>query len=106
MGLRLLSGLLLLSGLALAGCSGGGATVDVGIHGFAFDPAQVNVASDGRVSFMNHEAAVHTATADDGSFDSGDLSEGEEYTTPTLSAGTHAYHCAKHPSMRGTIVVA
>ena len=92
---------------ALAGCSddGGAAKVEVGIHGFAFDPATLNVDAGSTVVFTNHESSVHTATADDGSFDSGDLDEGESYEVH-LDPGTYRYHCTRHTSMRGTLVVA
>ena len=103
---RLLAAASFLLLTALAGCSDDvGASAEVGIHGFAYDPAQVSVAAKGSVLFVNHESTVHTVTANDGSFDSGDMGEGEEFRTPKLAAGTHAYHCAKHASMRGTIVV-
>ena len=91
--------------VGLAGCSGGGgATTEVGIHGFAFDPASVTISSDESVTFVNHESTVHTATADGGAFDSGNLDEGEEYEVE-LPAGSYPYHCTLHPNMRGTIVV-
>ena|SRR5688572_27040792 len=103
---RLLAAASFLLLTALAGCSGGGgATADVGIHGFAFDPASLDVDSGTTVVFTNHEATVHTATADNGAFDTGNLDEGESYEVD-LDAGTYAYHCKLHASMRGTLVVA
>lgn len=102
---RLLAAASFLLLTALAGCSeGGGASVDVGIHGFAFDPASLDVASGTTVVFTNHESTVHTATADGGAFDSGNLDEGESYEVD-LDPGTYAFHCKLHASMRGTLVV-
>jgi plastocyanin len=107
MALRVLASLSALLLFAMAGCSGdGGAEADVGIHGFAFDPASLNVDSGTTVVFTNHETAVHTATADNGAFDSGDLEQGESYDVPDLDPGTYPYHCARHSSMHGTLVVA
>lgn len=104
MAVRLLVASAALLVLSLAGCSDSGASADVGIHGFAFDPASLTVAKGDTVVFTNHEAAVHTATADGGAFDTGNLDEGEDYSVK-LDPGTYAYHCAKHPQMRGTLVV-
>jgi plastocyanin len=47
----------------------------------------------------------HTATADDGSFDSTTLSSGRTYSHTFEAPGTFAYHCEIHPSMHGTVVV-
>ena len=47
----------------------------------------------------------HTATADDGGFDSTTLAAGKTYSHRFDSAGTFKYHCAIHPEMHGTLVV-
>jgi plastocyanin len=47
----------------------------------------------------------HTATSDDDVFDSGSMSEGDEFSFTFEEAGTYAYFCQVHPTMRGTIVV-
>jgi plastocyanin len=47
----------------------------------------------------------HSATAGDGSFDSGVLSPGATFTRTFDEAGTFAYGCVIHPTMTGTIVV-
>jgi plastocyanin len=44
-------------------------------------------------------------TADDGAFDAGRLSNGQEFTFTFEQAGTYAYHCNIHRSMTGTITV-
>lgn len=94
--------------VALAGCSdsGGGGShghTEVAIHNFQFDPAQAT-AEGGMVVFVNHDSAPHTATADDGAFDTGNLDQDEEYEVD-LPSGTYAYHCKLHAQMRGTITV-
>ncbi len=50
----------------------------------------------------------HTATADDGSWDSGNLNAGQDFTTPAITQpGTISYKCTYHASlgMVGKIVV-
>ncbi len=75
------------------------------IHGFAFDPPQLEVAVGTRVTWTNQDPAPHTVTADDGAFASAPLDPSASFSWTFEQAGTFAYHCAVHPSMQGTIVV-
>ncbi len=90
------------------GSSGGAGTTsgtEVTIKDFAFSPATLTVAVGDTVTWTNEDSATHTVTADDGSFDSGDLAQGDTFTQTFDTAGTYAYHCAMHPSMVAEIVV-
>lgn len=80
-----------------------GATVS--IVDFAFDPAQIDVAAGTTVTWTNNGSAPHTVTADDGSFDSGELAPGESFSFTFDTAGTFAYHCEIHPEMTAAVVV-
>src|SRR5690348_14808492 len=44
---------------------------------FAYDPDPVTVQAGGKVIWQNEDTAPHTATADDGSFDTGTLEKGK-----------------------------
>ena len=79
------------------------ATHTVTIQGFAFNPASLNVAVGDTVTFTNQDGAPHTATAGNGAFDTGRLNKGKSATVTIGAAGTHAYICKFHPSMKGTI---
>ena len=76
----------------------------VDIAGFAFSPGSVTVAVGDTVTWTNADAQNHTATADDGSWDTGTISSSPKSVT-FATAGTFAYHCKIHPSMTATIVV-
>ena len=76
----------------------------VAISKFKFVPATLEVAVGDTVTFTNEDSAPHTATANDGSFDTGRLAKGESGTVTIEAAGTFDYICALHPSMKGTIV--
>ena len=91
------------SAAAPVGSSGGGA---VAIIDFAFQPASIPVAKGTTVTWTNTGATAHTVTADDASFDSGNVDVGKTFTTTANTAGTIAYHCTIHPQMKATIVVA
>jgi plastocyanin len=77
--------------------------VDIDNH--AFDPAQLNIAPGTKVMFMNNDTEAHTATADNGLFDTGVLEPGDTSWVLFEGAGTVTYHCELHPDMKGSIVV-
>ncbi|MEO7802328.1 MAG: cupredoxin domain-containing protein [Ginsengibacter sp.] len=77
----------------------------VNIQGFAFAPGTLTVAKGTIVTFTNSDNASHTATADDGAFDTGTIAAGGNAKITFNTAGTFAYHCTFHGGMTGTIVV-
>ena len=77
----------------------------VPIQGFAFKPATVTVNVGDTVTWTNEDTAPHTATASDGSFDTGSLKKGASGSHTFSKAGSFAYICTIHPNMKGTVVV-
>ena len=75
----------------------------VTIKGMKFDPPALEVAAGDTITFTNEDGAPHTATADDGAFDTGRLNKGESATVTVSDSGEHAYKCLVHPSMKGTV---
>ena len=57
------------------------------------------------MTWLNQDSAPHTATAEDGSFDTGTLEEGKLKSETFKQAGTYAYICEIHPDMHGTVEV-
>ena len=88
-----------------AGGGGGGAGNAVAIANFAFAPTSVTVKAGDTVTWTNSDSAAHTVTADDGSFDSKNLANGATFSQTFASAGTFAYHCNIHPTMKATVIV-
>ena len=76
-------------------------TVD--IAGFAFKPATLRATVGSVITWRNSDAAPHTATARQ--FSSPQLGRGATFRHRFTRAGTYAYLCALHPSMRGSVVV-
>src|SRR5215213_10231188 len=79
---------------------------DVSVVDFAFEPGTLSVPVGATVTWTNTGSRPHTVTADDGSFDSGRLDPGEQFSQTFYQPGTYTYHCGFHPEMQGTIVVA
>ena len=77
----------------------------VSLINYAFSPTSLQVAAGTTVTWTNNDTAAHTVTADDGSFDSGNLAAGQTFTHTFTASGTVAYHCNYHPNMIATIVV-
>jgi plastocyanin len=82
-----------------------GMTTQVSIQDFFFSPANVSVPAGTTVTWVNEGSVPHTVTSDDGQFDSGVLMPGDSYTVKFNGQGTITYHCAIHPSMRGSVTV-
>src|SRR5215218_10058038 len=81
------------------------APVEVQVIDFAFEPGTITVPAGTTVTWTNTGSRPHTVTADDGSFDSGRLDPGEQFSQTFDQPGTFAYHCGFHPEMQGSIVV-
>ena len=75
------------------------------VRDFAFAPGSVTVDVGDTVTWTNEGPTPHTATADDGSFDTGVFEAGESRSHTFDQAGTFQYFCQPHPQMRGTVTV-
>ena len=89
------------------GNGGGNNTGDaISIKNFAFSSSSLSVAKGTTVTWTNNDAVTHTVTADDASFDSGNIAPGATFSHTFTTAGTVAYHCNIHTNMKANIVVA
>ena len=77
----------------------------VTIADFSFTPATITIHVGDTVTWTNHGPSAHTATADNGSFNTGMLQKGQSASHTFTTAGTVTYICSIHPFMHGTVVV-
>jgi plastocyanin len=78
----------------------------VAIIGFAFEPQQLEVPVGSIVHWTNEDSATHTATSEDGVWDTGSLSQGDTASFTFDEPGDYPYICDLHPSsMTGMIHV-
>lgn len=105
-GLKL--GLAALAGapVLLAGARAQAATHEVTIQRFKYLPADLTVAVGDTIIFTNLDGAPHTATAVDGSFDTGRLNRNKSGSVTITAAGTFPYICTFHRNMKGSITAA
>ena len=78
---------------AAAPAEGAGA---VAIANFAFDPADVEVAAGTTVTWTNDDGTPHRVKANDDSFDSEDMGQGDTFEHTFDAAGTFRLHL-RHP---------
>jgi len=67
--------------------------------------AVVFIGQNNTVTFVNEDSVIHTVTASDKSFDSGDIKAGGSWTYTFQTPGNYTYSCIYHNWMRGTISV-
>jgi plastocyanin len=78
---------------------------EVSIPGKVFVPGRLDVLVGDTVLWRNGDAASHTVTANDDSFDSGFLGPGGTFARTFAKPGLYAYHCTIHKFMRGVVRV-
>jgi plastocyanin len=89
-----------------ADTSGAGrSTRAASVEDFTYRPGRLEIPPGTTVTWTNQGQVVHTVTAVDGSFDSGDIEPGKRQSLTFSRPGTYSYHCTPHPFMKGEIVV-
>jgi LPXTG-motif cell wall-anchored protein len=81
------------------------ADTGVTIVDFNFAPGSVTVNVGDTVTWTNDGPTPHSATANDGSFDTGIMDAGQSGSHTFNAAGTFSYICTPHPNMTGTVTV-
>jgi hypothetical protein len=75
------------------------------VASYLFLPGTTTIKRGTTLTWSNEDEAVHTIVADDGSFNSGRLGLGATFAHTFDAAGTVAYTCTIHPSMKAQVVV-
>lgn len=83
------------------------ATQTVQISNFSFQPATIRIKAGTTVTWIQNDSATHTVTSTNpaGLFDSGNLTQGRQFTFTFSNPGTYEYHCSIHSSMTGKVIV-
>ena len=79
--------------------------IQVSIHDFTFDAPTVEVPAGGTVTWTNNDLSGHSVVADDGSFASPTLGQGDTFSYTFETAGDVPYHCGLHVNMKGIVTV-
>ncbi len=82
------------------GASSSTPDVLITISGMSFSPNAAAVKAGQTVAWKNDDAIAHTATQDQGVFDTGSIAPGATSKLITInSTGAMSYHCSIHPAM-------
>jgi alcohol dehydrogenase (cytochrome c) len=81
------------------------ATNKIQIVDYGYNPNRITIPAGTSVTFTNSGNETHTATAIDGSWDTGPLANGATATVEFDTPGTYTFNCTPHPFMIGQIVV-
>lgn len=105
---------LALAGTVLVGGCGGskaeagaaaGPAVAVSIEASAFTPADITIKQGQTVTWTNNGQVVHTASSDNGVFDSGQIPPRGTFSHTFAERGTYQYRCQVHPTEYARITV-
>ncbi|HEU4556399.1 MAG TPA: hypothetical protein VFS20_01075 [Longimicrobium sp.] len=94
---------------ALAGCVGAApkpARHEIRIEAFVFQPTTQAVRPGDTLVFINRDAVPHTATANNATWDTGEILANATDTVVVPANGTGAYKCAFHPNMKAELTQA
>ncbi len=83
----------------------GGKTEAVAMRGSVFAPGNLQVPVGATVTWTNFDAVPHTASAKDGSWDTGIFNGGESKSITFDKAGDYEYYCKVHPAMIAYLAV-
>lgn len=90
---------------ANAGSGNGRAGVTVDVVDMSFAQPSVTVPIGGDVTWRFEDSMNHSATSDDGFWDSGLQTDGDTFVRAFTSAGSFGYYCTTHDDMRGSVQV-
>lgn len=84
-----------------------GAVVEVSIHDYVFDPAELKVKPGTTVKWSNNEKRANHSVLFLGpqGFESERMFPGESYQRTFDKPGRYPYSCGPHPEMKGLVVV-
>lgn len=85
--------------------AGGGGQVAVTIERFVYRPNPLEIAVGTTVTWTNNDGASHTVTADNGAFDSGQMTRGDSFSVTFTEPGSYAYVCNYHANMTAKVIV-
>ena len=85
------------------GGAAGGNTIT--IKNFNFSPKSLTVKAGTKITVHNEDNTTHTVTANDGSFNTGNIPGGGTATFTPTKAGSFPYICNIHQYMHGTLKV-
>jgi len=77
----------------------------VGISKMKFSPSSLTIQSGDTVIWKNSDDHHHSVVAEDDSFKSENLANGDTFSHTFKKTGKYPYACSYHPRMKGEVIV-
>jgi plastocyanin len=77
----------------------------VTIKNLKYDPKEIRIKAGQKLVWINKDDNDHTVTADDNSFKSDNLGNGDKFEFTFKKPGKYTYHCKYHPRMKAVVIV-
>ncbi len=86
---------------------GGGTPPDNPIYmrGSVDSVPSITLSAGSKITWVNDDNMIHTVTANDASFNSGDMNPGTSFSYTFNTVGTYNYHCDHHIGMTGVVTI-
>src|SRR5690349_2856648 len=68
-------------------------------------PPTITIKVGQTITWVNDDDKDHTVVADDGSFESDNLGNGDKFKFTFKKKGKFSYHCKYHPREKGVVIV-
>jgi len=87
--------------------SGGGTPPENPIYmrGSVFSVPNLTISAGSKVTWVNDDNMIHTVTANDASFNSGDINPGSSFSYTFNTVGTYNYYCMHHAGMTAVVTI-
>jgi plastocyanin len=79
--------------------------VSARIESYGYEPEPIRIGVGGTVTWTNADVVPHSATADNDTFSSGLLLQGQTFSFTFSQPGEYSYYCTRHGGMRGLVIV-
>lgn len=93
------------TGASTVEAEAGGRVGKIQVRTFRFRPKVLRVDTGTKVRWKNRDEILHTITSDTGVFDQELDGAGTKFAHRFEAAGTFEYHCSRHESMTGKVIV-
>lgn len=82
-----------------------GAGTPQGAPGYSPDVVTVVIGVNNTIVWLNNDTAIHTVTANNSIFNSGNMNPGDMFIYTFTTPGTYSYRCIYHSWMVGKVIV-
>ena len=88
-----------------SGAGGNPSENPVYMRGSVFSVSNLTLTTGSKVTWINDDNMVHTVTANNASFNSGDMNPGSSFSFTFNTVGVYNYYCQHHAGMAAVVTI-